>query len=214
MNSVWDDHGFGIVRRPKKLLKNQPSISMHRLSDTLGPSKSTIHRQLISLGKIYSKWWYWMHTMCTADTYSGGKLSLLNLKISVIWHLVFFTLFQQRHSSHPRHHIISQQSAGKIKEGKHWKLPHEKWKRFYLPLSPTALDILHSGWNHILDNFISESKYFLLWQFERNLSLVRRCNEKHTTSTMNEYFSWTYTTACQQWKAILHFLVIIRYYYF
>jgi hypothetical protein len=47
-----------------------------------------------------------------------------------------FTLFQQRHSSHPRHQIISQQSAGKIKEGKHWKLTYEKWKRFYLPLSP------------------------------------------------------------------------------
>jgi hypothetical protein len=37
----------------KEAAEQQPSTSMHRLSDTLGPSKSTIHRHLSALGKIY-----------------------------------------------------------------------------------------------------------------------------------------------------------------
>jgi histone-lysine N-methyltransferase SETMAR len=37
----------------KEAAKQQSSTSMHRLSDTLGPSKSTIHRHLTALGKIY-----------------------------------------------------------------------------------------------------------------------------------------------------------------
>jgi transposase len=37
----------------KEAAEQQPSKSMHRLSDTRGPSKSTIHRGLTALGKIY-----------------------------------------------------------------------------------------------------------------------------------------------------------------
>jgi hypothetical protein len=48
MNSVRDDHGFGIVRRPKKLLNNS-----HQQVRALGPSKSIIHRHLTALRKIY-----------------------------------------------------------------------------------------------------------------------------------------------------------------
>jgi histone-lysine N-methyltransferase SETMAR len=39
----------------KEAAEQQPSTSMHILSDTLGPSKSTIHCHLIALGKIYKR---------------------------------------------------------------------------------------------------------------------------------------------------------------
>jgi hypothetical protein len=44
---IWDSEVT------KEAAEQQPSTSMHRLSDTLGPSKSTIHRHLTALGKIY-----------------------------------------------------------------------------------------------------------------------------------------------------------------
>jgi hypothetical protein len=54
MNSVQDDHGFGMYSEAiKEAAEQQPSTSTRRLSDTLGPSKSTIHRYLTALGKIY-----------------------------------------------------------------------------------------------------------------------------------------------------------------
>jgi hypothetical protein len=37
----------------KEAAEQQPSTSTRRLSDTLGPSKSTIHCHLTALGKIY-----------------------------------------------------------------------------------------------------------------------------------------------------------------
>jgi cytochrome c556 len=37
----------------KEAAEQQPATSMHRLSDTLGPSKSTIHHHLTALGKMY-----------------------------------------------------------------------------------------------------------------------------------------------------------------
>jgi hypothetical protein len=37
----------------KEAAEQQPSTSSRRLSDTLGPSKSTIHRHITALGKIY-----------------------------------------------------------------------------------------------------------------------------------------------------------------
>jgi hypothetical protein len=37
----------------KEAAEQQPSTSTCRLSDTLGPSKSTIHRHLTAVGKIY-----------------------------------------------------------------------------------------------------------------------------------------------------------------
>jgi hypothetical protein len=37
----------------KEAAEQQPSTTTHRLSDTLGSSKSTIHRHLTALGKIY-----------------------------------------------------------------------------------------------------------------------------------------------------------------
>jgi hypothetical protein len=37
----------------KEAAEQQPSTSMCRLSDTLGPSKSTTHRHLTAVGKIY-----------------------------------------------------------------------------------------------------------------------------------------------------------------
>jgi hypothetical protein len=43
---IWDSEAT-------KEAAEQPSTSMRRLSDTLGPSTSTIHRHLTALGKIY-----------------------------------------------------------------------------------------------------------------------------------------------------------------
>jgi transposase len=43
---IWDSEAT-------KEAAEQPSTSMRRLSDTLGPSKCTIHRHLTALGKIY-----------------------------------------------------------------------------------------------------------------------------------------------------------------
>jgi transposase len=43
---IWDSEAT-------KEAAEQPSTSTRRLSDTLGPSKSTIHRHLTALGKIY-----------------------------------------------------------------------------------------------------------------------------------------------------------------
>jgi hypothetical protein len=44
---IWDSEAT------EEAAEQQPSTSMCRLSDTLGPSKSTIHRHLTELGKIY-----------------------------------------------------------------------------------------------------------------------------------------------------------------
>jgi hypothetical protein len=44
---IWDS------KATKEAAEQQPSTSMCRLSDTLGPSKSTIHCSLTSVGKIY-----------------------------------------------------------------------------------------------------------------------------------------------------------------
>jgi hypothetical protein len=44
---IWDSEAT------KEAAEQQPSTSMRRLSDTLGPSRSTIHRHLTALGKIY-----------------------------------------------------------------------------------------------------------------------------------------------------------------
>jgi hypothetical protein len=44
---IWDS---GVT---KEVAEQQPSTSTCRLSDTLGSSKSTIHRHLTALGKIY-----------------------------------------------------------------------------------------------------------------------------------------------------------------
>jgi transposase len=43
---IWDSEAT------KEAVEKQPSTSTPRLSDTLGPSKRTIHRQLTALGKI------------------------------------------------------------------------------------------------------------------------------------------------------------------
>jgi histone-lysine N-methyltransferase SETMAR len=44
---IWDSEAT------KAAAEQHPSTSTRRLSDTLGPSKSTIHRHLRALGKIY-----------------------------------------------------------------------------------------------------------------------------------------------------------------
>jgi hypothetical protein len=44
---IWD------IEATKETAEKQPSTSTHRLSDTLGPSTSTIHRHLTALEKIY-----------------------------------------------------------------------------------------------------------------------------------------------------------------
>jgi hypothetical protein len=44
---IWDSEAT------KEAAEQQLSTSTCRLSDTLGPSKSTIHRHLTALGKIY-----------------------------------------------------------------------------------------------------------------------------------------------------------------
>jgi transposase len=44
---IWDSEVT------KEAAEQQPSTSMCRVSDTLGPPKSTIHRHLTALGKIY-----------------------------------------------------------------------------------------------------------------------------------------------------------------
>jgi hypothetical protein len=43
---IWDSEAT------KEAAEQQPSTSMRRLSDTLGPSKNTIHCHLTALGKI------------------------------------------------------------------------------------------------------------------------------------------------------------------
>jgi transposase len=45
---IWDSEAT------KEAAEQQPSASMRRLSDTLRPSKSTIHRHLTALGRIYN----------------------------------------------------------------------------------------------------------------------------------------------------------------
>jgi IS30 family transposase len=40
-------------KKPIEAAEQQPSTSTRRLSDTLGPSKSTIHRHITGLRKIY-----------------------------------------------------------------------------------------------------------------------------------------------------------------
>jgi hypothetical protein len=52
MNSVLDDHRFD-SEATNEAAEQQPSTSIHRLSDTLGPSKSNIHLHLTALGNIY-----------------------------------------------------------------------------------------------------------------------------------------------------------------
>jgi hypothetical protein len=44
---IWDSEAT------EEAAEQQPSTSMRRLSDTLGPSKSTIHGHITALGKIY-----------------------------------------------------------------------------------------------------------------------------------------------------------------
>jgi hypothetical protein len=44
---IWDSEVT------KEAAEQQPSTSTRRLSDTLGPSKSIIHRHLTALGKMY-----------------------------------------------------------------------------------------------------------------------------------------------------------------
>jgi hypothetical protein len=44
---IWDSEAT------KEAAEQQPSTSSRRLSDTLGPSKSTIHRHTAALGNIY-----------------------------------------------------------------------------------------------------------------------------------------------------------------
>jgi hypothetical protein len=44
---IWDSEAT------EEAAEQQPSTSTHRLSDTLGPSKRTIHRHITALGKIY-----------------------------------------------------------------------------------------------------------------------------------------------------------------
>jgi transposase len=44
---IWDS------KATKEAAEQQPSTRSHRLSDTLGPSKSTIHHHLTALGKTY-----------------------------------------------------------------------------------------------------------------------------------------------------------------
>jgi transposase len=44
---IWD------TEATREAAEQRPSTSTRRLSDTLGPSKSTIHRHLTALGKIY-----------------------------------------------------------------------------------------------------------------------------------------------------------------
>jgi hypothetical protein len=47
---IWDSEAT------KEAAEQQPSTSTSRLSDTLGPSKSTIHCHLTALGKIYKSY--------------------------------------------------------------------------------------------------------------------------------------------------------------
>jgi hypothetical protein len=44
---IWDSEST------KEAAEHQPTASTRRLSDTLGPSNSTIHRHLTARGKIY-----------------------------------------------------------------------------------------------------------------------------------------------------------------
>jgi hypothetical protein len=70
MNSVRDDHGFGIVRWPKKLLNNSHQ-QVGADYQTLGPSKSTIHLHLTALGKIYKSCRIVLHLLTAEQAHRG-----------------------------------------------------------------------------------------------------------------------------------------------
>jgi hypothetical protein len=54
---IWDSEAT------KEVAEQQPSTSTRRLSDTLGPSKSTIHCHLTGLGKIYKSYRFVPHEL-------------------------------------------------------------------------------------------------------------------------------------------------------
>jgi hypothetical protein len=64
----------------KEAAEQQPSTGMHRLSDTLGPSKSTIHRHLTALGKIHKSYRVVAHELTTEQAQQQVRcLKLLQL---------------------------------------------------------------------------------------------------------------------------------------
>jgi transposase len=54
---IWDSEAT------KEAAEQQPSTSTRRLPDTLGPSKSTIHRHLTALGNIYKSYRFVPHEL-------------------------------------------------------------------------------------------------------------------------------------------------------
>jgi transposase len=56
---IWDREAT------KEAAEQQPSTSTRRLPDTLGPSKSSIHRHLTALGKIYKSCRFVPHELTT-----------------------------------------------------------------------------------------------------------------------------------------------------
>jgi transposase len=57
----------------KEAAEQQPSTSTRRLSETLGPSKSTIHRHLTALGKIYKSCRVVPHKLTTEQAQRRAK---------------------------------------------------------------------------------------------------------------------------------------------
>jgi hypothetical protein len=57
----------------KEATEQQPSTSTRRLSDTLGPSKSTIHCQLTAVGKIYKGYRVVPHELTAEQAQRGVK---------------------------------------------------------------------------------------------------------------------------------------------
>jgi hypothetical protein len=68
---IWDSEAT------KEAAEQQPSTSTRRLSDTLGPSKSTVHRHLTALGNIYKSCRFVPHEL-TAEQ-AQGQVELFQL---------------------------------------------------------------------------------------------------------------------------------------
>jgi hypothetical protein len=64
---IWDSEAT------KEAAEQQPSTSTHRLSDTFGPSKSTIHCHLTALGKIHKSCRSVPHELTAEQAQRGVK---------------------------------------------------------------------------------------------------------------------------------------------
>jgi hypothetical protein len=91
--SLEDEQGPGRPRIwdsevTKEVAELQPSTSTCRLSDTLGPSKSTIHRHLTALGKIYKSCRFVPHELTAEQAQRRVEFCLKLLQLPKDHHFI------------------------------------------------------------------------------------------------------------------------------